>query len=105
MSQELDKKYEHDKKEKKVFHLRVVLNKKGCIGSGHCVLSDPYDFKLDDEFLAILVDGAEQPGAVGGIFIKDIDTTEPHLVLNAANTCTPRVIAVIDRDTGTRIAP
>lgn len=105
MSQELDKKYEHDRKEKKKTRLKIVYNKKGCIASGHCVLSDPYDFKLDDEFKAILVGGKEQEGPVKGIFIKEIETEEPHLVLNAANTCTPKVIAVIDMDTGKRIAP
>ena len=105
MSQELDKAYEHDKRVKKVFKLRIVYNKKGCTASDHCILSDPYDFKLDDEFKAILIDGAEKEGPVKGIFVKDIDTTEPHLAINAAKTCTPKVIAIIDRETGKRIAP
>ncbi|MBI4020326.1 MAG: hypothetical protein HY367_03255, partial [Candidatus Aenigmarchaeota archaeon] len=95
-----DIKYEHDKKVRKVFRLRIVYNKKGCVASGHCVLSDPYDFELDEEFKAILKEGKEQPGKVPGIFIKEIETTEPHLAINAAKTCTPRVIAVIDMDTG-----
>lgn len=105
MSQELDRQYEHDKKARKVFKLRIVYNKKGCTASDHCVLSDPYDFRLDDEFKAILIDGKEQEGPVKGIFIKDIETTEPHLAINAAKTCTPKVIAIIDRETGKRIAP
>ena len=105
MSQELDQAYEHDKKVKKVFKLRIVYNKKGCTASDHCVLSDPYDFKLDEEFKAILIDGVEKEGPVPGIFVKDIDTTEPHLAINAAKTCTPKVIAIIDRETGKRIAP
>jgi len=97
--------YEHDKKVKKVFKLRIVYNKKGCAASGHCVLSDPFNFRLDDEFRAILIDGKEQEGPVKGIFIKEIETDEPHLVINAAKTCTPKVIGVIDMDTGKRIAP
>ncbi len=105
MSQELNKAYEHDKKVKKVFKLKIVYNKKGCIASDHCVLSDPYDFKLDDEFKAILIDGKEQDGPVRGIFVKEIETTEPHLAINAAKTCTPKVIAIIDMETGKRIAP
>ena len=40
-----------------------------------------------------------------GIFFKDVDTKEPHLLLNAAKTCTPKVIGIIDRETGKRIAP
>ncbi|MBI4176475.1 MAG: hypothetical protein HY518_04670 [Candidatus Aenigmarchaeota archaeon] len=100
-----DAAYEHDKKVRKVFRLRIVYNKKGCVKSGHCVLSDPYDFELDEEFKGILKEGAEQPGKVPGIFIKEIETTEPHLAINAAKTCTPKVIAVIDLETGKRIAP
>lgn len=105
MSQELDRAYEHDKKVKKTFKLKIVYNRKGCISSCHCILSDPYDFKLDDELKAILVDGKEMSGPVGGIFVKEIETTEPHLAINAAKTCTPRVIAIIDLETGKRIAP
>ncbi len=100
-----DIKYEHDKTVKKKFRLRIVYNKKGCAASGHCVLSDPFNFRLDDEFRAILIDGKEQEGPVKGIFIKEIETDEPHLVINAAKTCTPKVIGVIDMDTGKRIAP
>ena len=98
----LDKRYEHDRKEKKVFKLRIVYNKKGCIASGHCLLSDPYDFELDEEFKAILKGGKELSNSV---FVKEIETTEPHLVINAAKTCTPKVIAIIDVETGKRIAP
>ena len=57
---------------------------------------------LDDEFKAILVEGKEiQPG----VFEKVVETDSPHLLLNASKTCTPRVIAVIDVETGKRIAP
>jgi ferredoxin len=104
MSQNIDKKYEHDRAARKVFRLRVVYNKKGCISAGHCVLSDPYDFKLDDEFKAILTDSKEGEGVMQGVFTKEIETTEPHLIMNAARTCTPRVIAVFDVETGKRIA-
>jgi len=97
--------YEHDRKEKKVFRLRIVYNKKGCTAAGHCALSDPYDFTIDEDFTANLIGGREQAGSVKGIFFKDIETAEPHLAINAAKTCTPRVIAVIDLDTGKRIAP
>lgn len=100
-----NKQYEHDRTKKKIFKLRIVYNKKGCISSGHCILSDPYNFELDNEFKAILKEGKEQPGPVGGIFVKDIETDSPHLVINAAKTCTPRVIGVIDLETGKRIAP
>lgn len=100
----LDKRYEHDRKEKKVFKLRIVYNKKGCIASGHCLLSDPYDFELDEEFKAILKGGKEMPNAKD-VFVKEIETAEPHLVINAAKTCTPKVIAIIDVETGKRIAP
>ncbi|MBI2076105.1 MAG: hypothetical protein HYT72_02560 [Candidatus Aenigmarchaeota archaeon] len=100
----LDKTYEHDRKEKKVFRLRIVYNRKGCCASGHCILSDPYDFDLDEEFKAILKDGKEMDNAKG-VFVKEIETTEPHLAINAAKTCTPKVIAVIDLETGKRIAP
>jgi len=101
----LDKKYEHDRKEKKIFKLRIVYNKKGCIASGHCLLSDPYDFELDEEFKAILKGGKEMPSPVNDVFVKEIETSEPHLVINAAKTCTPKVIAIIDWETGKRIAP
>ena len=101
----LDKTYEHDRKERKVFKLRIIYNKKGCCASGHCMLSDPYDFDLDEEFKAILKGGKEMPGPVKGVFLKEIETTEPHLAINAAKTCTPKVIAIIDMETGKRIAP
>jgi ferredoxin len=100
----LDKRYEHDRKERKVFKFRIVYNKNGCSASGHCLLSDPYDFELDGEFKAVLKGGREMPSAKG-IFVKEIETAEPHLSINAAKTCTPRVIAVIDIETGKRIAP
>jgi ferredoxin len=99
-----DKRYEHDRKTRKKYKLRIVYNKNGCIASGHCILSDPYNFKLDSEFKADLVDGAPHPTAKG-TWVKEIETDEPHLVINAAKTCTPRVIAVIDLETGQRIAP
>ena len=105
MSQILDERYEHDHAGRKTFKLRIIYNKKGCISSGHCLLSDPYDFKLDEEFKAILTDSKEGEGVQKGVFFKDIETTEPHLIMNAAKTCTPKVIAVIDLETGKRIAP
>lgn len=98
----LDKRYEHDKTTRKVFRLKVVYNKNKCDAAGHCVLSDPYNWVLDDEFRATLIDSTE---VMPGVFEKIVETTEPHLVINAAKTCTPRVIAVIDLDTGKRIAP
>lgn len=100
----LDKTYEHDRKERKMFKLRIVYNKKGCCASGHCVLSDPYDFELDEEFKAILKGGKAMTNA-NDVFVKEIETTEPHLAINAAKTCTPKVIAIIDLETGKRIAP
>lgn len=96
--------YEHDRTVQKKFKLRIVYNRKGCIGSSHCLLSDPYNFDLDDEMRAILKDGEEMKNAPG-TFIKVIETDEPHLVINAAKTCTPKVISVIDMETGKRIAP
>lgn len=105
MSQILDEKYEHDHAARKTFKLRIIYNKKGCLASGHCLLSDPYDFKLDEEFKADLIDGKEGEGVQKGVFFNDIETTEPHLIMNAAKTCTPKVIAVIDLETGKRIAP
>ncbi len=99
-----DAAYEHDKAKKKLFKLRIVYNKKGCTKSGHCALSDIYDFELDQDFKGVLKEGKETaPGS--DIWTKDVDTTEPHLAINAAKTCTPRVIAIIDRETGKRIAP
>ncbi len=95
----LDKTYEHDKKERKVHRLRIVYNKKGCVGSGHCMLSDPYDFVWSekDEWKAELVEGKPMEGAhQQNIFVREIETEEPHLVINAAKTCTPRAIAVFD---------
>jgi len=100
-----DKSYEHERKEKKVFHLRIIYNKKGCISSGHCILSDPFNFELDSEFKAVLKESREGEGVQQGIFFKDIETDSPHLVINAAKTCTPKVIAVIDLDKNKRIAP
>ena len=38
----------------KVWKLRIVYNRKGCIGSAHCILSDVYDFELDEEMRAVL---------------------------------------------------
>ncbi len=96
--------YEHNKKEKKIFKLRIVYNKKGCLASGHCILSDPFNFTLDDEFKAILKEGKPMPG-MEDVWYKDVETDSPHLPINAAKTCTPRVIAIIDRETGKRIAP
>ena len=99
---EEDKKYEHDRTVKKTFRLKIVYNKNKCISSGHCILSDPYNWLLDDDFKANLVEGKE---IMPGVFEKIFETTEPHLVINAAKTCTPKVIAVIDMETGKRIAP
>ena len=100
-----DVSYEHDRTKRKVFKLRIIYNKKGCVASGHCILSDPYNFELDEEFKAILKDGKPLTGVQQGVFVKEIETDSPHLVLNAAKTCTPRVIAIIDMETGKRIAP
>ncbi|MFH1978691.1 MAG: hypothetical protein ABIJ92_05180 [Candidatus Aenigmatarchaeota archaeon] len=100
-----DQKYEHDKTKRTIFRLRIIYNKNGCISSGHCALSDPYNFDLDEKFKGILKESKEQEGPVKGIFIKEIETEQPHLVINAAKTCTPRVIGIIDLDTGKRIAP
>ena len=99
-----DKRYEHDKKIRKKYKLRIIYNKNGCTSAGHCILSDPYNFKLDSEFKADLVDGTPHPTSKG-TWVKEIETEEPHLIMNAAKTCTPRVIAVIDIETGKRIAP
>ncbi|MBI2579860.1 MAG: ferredoxin [Candidatus Aenigmarchaeota archaeon] len=99
-----DKRYEHDRKARKKYKLRIIYNKSGCTAAGHCVLSDPYNFKLDEEFKAILVDGTPHPTSKG-VFVKEIETDEPHLVINAAKTCTPRVISIVDLETGKRIAP
>ena len=105
MSQDIviaGKSYEHERKERKVHKLRIIYNKNGCLASGHCVLSDPYNWFLDKDFKADLVGGKETQK---GVFIKEIETTEPHLVINASKTCTPKVIAIIDVETGKRIAP
>ena len=90
--------------------LRIIFNRKGCIGSGHCMLSDPYNFRWDEnvDWKAELVDGKPMGGAhQQDIFVKEIETDQPHLVINAAKTCTPRVIAVFDLDQTPpkRIAP
>ncbi|MBI3190251.1 hypothetical protein HYZ41_00955 [archaeon] len=90
--------------EKKIFKLRIVYNKKGCTAAGHCVLSDPFNFTLDKNFEAVLVDGKPMPN-IEGVWYKDIETDSPHLPINASKTCTPKVIAIIDRETGKRIAP
>lgn len=82
--------------------IRIVYNRKGCISSGHCILSDPFNFVLDDEFKAILVDGKPMGDPKLNIWYKDIETDQPHLPWNAAATCTPKVIAVIDLETGKR---
>ncbi len=99
-----DVKYEHDRTVKKTFKLRVIYNKNGCVSSGHCALSDPYDFTLDQDDKGVLKDGKELPNQKG-VFVKEIETDSPHLILNASKTCTPRVIAVIDMESGKRIAP
>ena len=96
-------KYEHDRVKRKIFRLRVVYNRNGCIGSSHCILSDPYNFELDEEIRAVLKGGEETK--TKGIFVKVVETDQPHLVINAAKTCTPKVISIIDLDTGKRIAP
>lgn len=85
--------------------MKIVYNRKGCIGASHCILSDPNDFELDEEFKAVLIDGKRGEGLQSEIFTKIIETEEPHLIINAAKTCTPKVIAVFDLDTGERIAP
>ena len=84
--------------------LRIVYNRGGCIGSGHCLLSDPYNFGFDEnDYKAELKEGSES--GAKGVWIKDIETDDPHLVINAAKTCTPKVIAIIDLKTNRRIAP
>ncbi len=88
--------------ERKVMKLKIIYNRNACIGSSHCILSDPFNFALDNDFKAILIDGKE---IVPGIFEKIIETDSPHLVINAAKTCTPKVIAIIDTETNKRIAP
>ena len=97
--------YEHDKSSKKTFKLKIIYNKNKCIGAGHCVLSDPYNWKLDEEFKADLVESKELDGPNKGVFVKTFETSDPHQIINAAKTCTPKVIAVIDTETGKRIAP
>ena len=82
--------------------IRIVYNRKGCIASGHCILSDPFNFVLDDEFKSILVDGKPMGDPKLDIWYKDIETNEPHMPFNAMATCTPKVIAVIDLETGKR---
>ncbi len=104
MSQKIDDKYEHDRAADKKIKLKIIYSKKGCIAAGHCVLSDPYDFTLDEDFKADLVDGVQGQGAQKDVYTKIIETNEPHLAINAAKTCTPRVIAVFDVETGKRIA-
>ncbi len=94
--------YEHDKLIKKKFKIKIVYNLNGCTGSGHCALSDIYDFSIREDFKADLIGGKE---ISPGVFVKEIETDSPHLAINAAKTCTPRVIAVIDMETGKRIAP
>jgi len=96
--------YEHDRVERKKFKLRIVYNRKGCIGSSHCLLSDPYNFDIDEETKAILKGGEPVKGSED-VFVKVIETDQPHLVINAAKTCTPKVISIIDLETGERIAP
>ena len=91
-------------KERKLYKLRIVYNKNGCVGAGHCVLSDIDNFKLDKDFKADLIGGKEQE-PVKGVYYKEIETYEPHQIINAARTCTPQVIGVIDLETGKRIAP
>lgn len=81
----------------KAVKLRIVYNKKGCIGSGHCVLSDPYNFILDGEFHANLKEGKPMGGLNSGVFVRETETDSPHLAINAAHTCTPRVIAVFQQ--------
>lgn len=81
----------------KTVRLRIVYNKKGCIGSGHCVLSDPYNFVLDEEFRADLKGGKPMGGLNSGVFTKETETDSPHLAINAAHTCTPKVIAVFQQ--------
>ncbi len=81
----------------KAVKLRIVYNKKGCIGSGHCALSDPYHFALDEEFHADLKGSRPMGGLNNGVFVRETETDSPHLVINAAHTCTPRVIAVFQQ--------
>ncbi len=81
----------------KTVKLRIVYNKKGCVGSGHCVLSDPYNFVLDGEFHADLKEGRPMGGLNSGVFVRETETDSPHLAVNAAHTCTPRVIAVFQQ--------
>ena len=95
----LDKTYEHDKKERKLHKLRIIYNKKGCVGSGHCMLSDPYNFAWDekDAWKAMLIEGKPMEGPhQQQIFVKEIETDSPHLVMNAAKSCTPKAIAIFD---------
>lgn len=81
----------------KTVKIRIVYNKKGCIGSGHCVLSDPYNFVLDDEFHADLKGGKPMGGLNSQVFVRETETDSPHLAINAAHTCTPKVIAVFQQ--------
>ena len=80
--------------------IRIVYNRKGCISSGHCILSDPFNFELDEEFKAILKDAKPMGDPKLNVWYKDIETDQPHMPFNAAATCTPKVIAVINLDTG-----
>lgn len=52
---------------KKVYKLKIIYNKNGCKAAGHCVLSDPYNWVLDEEFKADLKDSKE---TIKGIFVK-----------------------------------
>ncbi len=86
---------------RKTFKLKIAYNKKRCIGAGHCVLADPYDFGLDSKGIADLKEAKEQ----SGLFVKEIETESPHLALNAAKACPSMVISVFDMETGKKIAP
>ena len=70
--------------------VRICIDREQCIGDGLCVNEAPETFELDDDQIAVVIDG---PG-------DDLES-----ILAAAKSCPLDIIVVEDNATGKRLYP
>lgn len=75
--------------ERKVYGLRVVIDRDQCVGFGDCVKEAPDGFKLDDETVAVFVTP---------------ENVERDRLLRACDACPVDAITVFDEE-GKQIVP
>lgn len=74
--------------------LKIIYNRKNCIGAGACAAMDPDHFEMADDGKADLKGGKE----VDGKF--ELEVEESDAVKEAAKACPVEVIKIVNMDTG-----